>query len=94
MPSQILHILFGEDLIAALHQRIAPRFGIVADKALEKIQIAHKTAFALGCQGPDIFYHNRQRRPVGLEYGSLLHRRGAGFLTAELLKISLPDPFS
>jgi len=92
MPSQILHILFGEDVIAALHERIAPRFGIVADKALEKIRIVYRTAFALGCQGPDIFYHSRHRRPVGLEYGSLLHRRGAGIFTAGLLKMGLPDP--
>jgi len=92
MPSQILHTIFGEDVIAGIHGRIAKRFGIVAYKALEKINIAHKKAFVLGCQGPDIFYHSRRRRPVGLEYGSLLHRRGAGIFTAGLLKMSLPDP--
>ena len=92
MPSQILHILFGEDVINGVYQRIVPGFGLVADKALEKIQCAYKTAFALGCQGPDIFYHSRNRRPVGLEYGTLLHRRGAGIFTAGLLKLSLPDP--
>jgi hypothetical protein len=92
MPSQVLHTLFGEDIITGIHRRIAPRYGIVADKALEKIQLVYKTAFALGCQGPDIFYHNRRHRPVGLEYGSLLHRRGAGIFTAGLLKMGLPDP--
>jgi hypothetical protein len=92
MPSQILHTLFGEDVIAEIYRRIAPRFGIVADKALEKITLIHNKAFALGCQGPDIFYHSRERRPVGLEYGALLHRRGAGIFTAGLLKMGLPDP--
>jgi hypothetical protein len=29
---------------------------------------------------------------VGLEYGTLLHRRGAGVFTAGLLKMGLPDP--
>jgi hypothetical protein len=92
MPSQILHTLFGEDVIAEIYRRIRPRFGIVADKALEKITGAHKKAFALGCQGPDIFYHSQRRRPVAIEYGTLLHRRGAGIFTAGLLKMGLPDP--
>ena len=92
MPSQLLHTLFGEDVIAEIHRRLAPRFGIVAGKALEKIQIDHRKTFSLGCQGPDIFYHSRRRRPVGLEYGTLLHRRGAGIFTAGLLKMGLPDP--
>jgi hypothetical protein len=92
MPSQILHTLFGEDVIAEIYRRITPLFGIVAGKALEKINLTHKKAFALGCQGPDIFYHSQGRRPVGLEYGALLHRRGAGIFTAGLLKMGLPDP--
>jgi hypothetical protein len=92
MPSQILHVLFGEDVIAEIYNRLAPRFGVVAGKALEKIQNTHKRVFALGCQGPDIFYHSQGRRPVGLEYGTLLHRRGVGIFTAGLLKMGLPDP--
>jgi hypothetical protein len=92
MPSQILHTLFGEDVIAEIYRRIVPRFGIVADKALEKILTVHRKVFALGCQGPDIFYHSQRRRPVGVEYGALLHRRGAGIFTAGLLKMGLPDP--
>ena len=90
MPSQLLHTLFGEDVIIEIHRRVASRFGIVADKALEKIQSTHRKAFALGCQGPDVFYHSQVRRPVGLEYGTLLHRRGAGVFTAGLLKLGLP----
>jgi hypothetical protein len=69
MPSQLLHVLFGEDV-----------FPTVPD--------AHRKAFTLGCQGPDIFYHSQGRRPVGLEYGTLLHRRGAGAFTAELFRMS------
>jgi len=92
MPSQVLHVLFGEDVIAEIYRRLASRFGIVAGKALEKIRETHRKAFALGCQGPDIFYHSQGRRPVGLEYGTLMHRRGAGIFTAALLKMGLPDP--
>ena len=69
MPSQLLHILFGEDVFP-------------------KIPDVHRKAFALGCQGPDIFYHSQGRRPVGLEYGTLLHRRGTGAFAAELLRVS------
>jgi hypothetical protein len=92
MPSQILHILFGEDVIAEIYSRIRARFGIVAEKAMGKIIRDYSTAFALGCQGPDIFYHSQRRRPVALEYGTLLHRRGYGVFTAVLLKMGLPDP--
>ena len=92
MPSQVLHTLFGEDVTAEIYRRLVPRFGIIAGKALEKIQDTHRKAFALGCQGPDIFYHSQGRRPVGLEYGTLMHRRGAGIFTAGLLKMGLPDP--
>jgi hypothetical protein len=70
MPSQILHTLFGEDVIAGL---CAP------------IDAAYRGIFALGCQGPDIFYHNRRTRPGALEYGALLHRRNYGVFCASLL---------
>jgi hypothetical protein len=92
MPSQILHTLFGEDVIKGIYQHISGRFGIVADTAMEKTLHVYRTAFALGCQGPDIFYHNQTLRPVGLEYGTLLHRRGYGDFTSMLLKMGLPDP--
>ncbi|MDR1319408.1 MAG: zinc dependent phospholipase C family protein [Treponema sp.] len=92
MPSQILHTLFGEDLIDGIYRRLVPRFGILADKALEKIRGDYRRAFVLGCQGPDIFYHSQRSRPVALEYGSLLHRRGCGVFAAELLRMSLPEP--
>ncbi|MDR0390221.1 MAG: hypothetical protein LBH73_09125 [Spirochaetaceae bacterium] len=90
MPSQILHLLFGEDVLAALYERLKDRFGTVAEEALRKIKKDYWPGFALGCQGPDIFYHNQSSRPVALEYGTLLHRRGYGVFTAALLKMALP----
>jgi hypothetical protein len=92
MPAQILHILFAEDVIDGIYRRILPRFGVVAEKAKEKIELTYRTSFALGCQGPDIFYHSQRRKPAGLEYGALLHRRGYGIFTSGLLKLGLPDP--
>jgi len=96
MPSQILHTLFGEDIIKGLYSRLkkefGTRFGLLAEKALERITGEYHSAFVLGCQGPDIFYHSQGRKPVGLSIGTLLHRRGYGFFTARLLKMGLPDP--
>ena len=89
MPSQLLHTLFGEDVTAGIYSRLKSRFK--AAGTLESVQAAHKNVFALGCQGPDIFYHSRRRRPVGLEYGTLLHRRGVGLFTARLLALALPQ---
>ena len=96
MPSQILHIMFGEDVITGLYNRLIKergfRYGLVINKAMERINLEYRSAFILGCQGPDIFYHSQRRRPVAVEYGSLLHRRGCGVFTAGLLKMGLPDP--
>jgi hypothetical protein len=92
MPSEILHILFGEDLLAALDGELSPRFPSPTGQTLQAFQSASPAAFALGCQGPDIFYHSQGRRPVALEYGTLLHRRGFGTLSAALLEGGLPDP--
>jgi len=50
----------------------------------------HGAAFRLGCQGPDLFYHNQRTRPVSLEYGALLHRRAFGEFTGNLLRLCLP----
>ena len=47
--------------------------------ALPQDTAAH---FRLGCQGPDIFYHNQRTKPSGLHYGSLAHRRMYGSLMA------------
>jgi hypothetical protein len=72
MPSAILHTLFGEDVVSALRTVIPA----------EKISGDYRSAFVLGCQGPDIFYHNLKSKPVALHYGSLLHRRSYGIFSA------------
>ncbi|MDR0525608.1 MAG: hypothetical protein LBG90_07030 [Spirochaetaceae bacterium] len=81
MPAHILHSLFGEMLFAGLSTRIPLRVGA-----------ENPGIFWLGCQGPDIFYHNQITRPVSLEYGGLLHRRGFGNFAACLLSQTLPPP--
>ena len=45
--------------------------------------------FRLGCQGPDLFYHNQRTRPLSISYGTLLHRRGYGTFCAALLARTL-----
>jgi len=64
MPSQISHILHGLAAASALPRGWA--------------SIAQSPAFRLGCQGPDIFYHNRHTKPGAFLYGTRLHRRGWG----------------
>jgi hypothetical protein len=75
-----------------MYPAIHSRFGVVAEKALKKIQLDYRAWFILGCQGPDVFYHSQMTRPVALEYGTLLHRRGYGIFTAALLNMALSDP--
>ncbi len=83
MPAQILHVLFGQDALA----RAAGR---EADPALasfvEALLAEHGSAFALGCQGPDVFYHSQHSRPVAIQYGTLLHRRSYGTFCAALFE--------
>ena len=97
MPSQILHTLFGWDLLDALCS--SPELGRLSawnparqGEPQDHWDRACQGAFAVGCQGPDIFYHSRRTRPLALEYGSLLHRRGYGTFCAHLLKMALPAP--
>lgn len=71
MPSQMLHVLHGRAVCSSLG-------------AGELFKAAAYPYFCLGCQGPDIFYHNQRTRPSALEYGSLLHRRNYGDFSAEL----------
>ncbi|MCL2601990.1 MAG: zinc dependent phospholipase C family protein [Treponema sp.] len=87
MPSCILHTLFGEDVFAELSKH--PKILFLATNKFAKTLQTHKNVFTLGCQGPDVFYHSRRKRPVGIEYGSLLHRRGFGDFAAKLLAMSL-----
>jgi hypothetical protein len=82
--------MFGEDVIAGLYNRLVmetgSRFVSTLDKTREQIFSDCYSSFILGCQGPDIFYHNQSRRPLAIEYGSLLHRRNCGFFSIGLLK--------
>ncbi|MDR2534759.1 MAG: zinc dependent phospholipase C family protein [Treponema sp.] len=92
MPAQILHTLFGEAVIGETYTRlmpIDPGFSLLS-KVLEQIRGKNRAVFALGCQGPDIFYHSQMTKPAALEYGALLHRRGFGDFTAALLAEALP----
>ena len=87
MPSQILHTLFGEDVI----QRLSTTMDDAAlGKELCALIQRQSGFFSLGCQGPDIFYHNQLSRPLSLEYGGLLHRRGFGDFAADLLFRTAP----
>ncbi|GAB1483380.1 hypothetical protein MASR2M78_21960 [Treponema sp.] len=88
MPSQILHSLFGEDLLVRLAERLELEDRIAAAYAKTLIEV-HPGVFALGCQGPDLFYHSQHRRPVALEYGTLLHRRAYGNFVEALLRLAI-----
>ncbi|MDR0442744.1 MAG: zinc dependent phospholipase C family protein [Treponema sp.] len=92
MPSQILHTIFGEDVINGLRSR--PETAGLKGIFTGCTSGAGETgcgAFSLGCQGPDIFYHSQRHKPVALEYGSLLHRRGCGTFSASLINMALQD---
>ncbi len=75
MPSQISHILHGLACLKVLPEA--------------KQNLISRGAFFLGCQGPDIFYHNQRTRPSGLVYGTRLHRSGWGKFCAELARQGL-----
>jgi hypothetical protein len=73
MPAQISHVLAGE---AALRLAAPERA-----RLLDEPEMSCAAAwFRLGCQGPDIFYHNQRTKPSGIHYGSLVHRRNYGLL--------------
>ncbi|MFW6313282.1 MAG: zinc dependent phospholipase C family protein [Spirochaetota bacterium] len=75
MPSHVAHLLFAEDAIARS----------VRARELKPILAPPENRYlVLGAQGPDIFYHNQRRRPKGLAYGSLMHRRGYGTAVAHM----------
>lgn len=63
MPSQITHVLAG--LLAR------KRAGLILEPRSVPL-------FNMGCQGPDIFAHNRRTKPFALAYARLLHRRRYG----------------
>jgi hypothetical protein len=69
MAGQISHIIAGEDALARSGASLPSLEGAAG-------------YFRLGCQGPDLFYHNQRTMPSGLRYGSLAHRRGYGSAVA------------
>lgn len=91
MPAQISHILAGEaalfeaDPAFAKSLGLSPRAPSTAsasrlDGSMARESPFHEAAawFRLGCQGPDIFYHNQRTKPSGIQYGVLAHRRDYG----------------
>lgn len=64
MPAQICHILLGLGALNLLDETLRPQ--------------VNRGAFFLGCQGPDVFYHNQHSRPSGFLYGARMHRWGFG----------------
>ena len=75
MPSQIAHILMARQAASSLPLGWATRFS--------------DPAFRLGCQGPDVFYHNRRTKPGAFLYGTRLHRRGWGEFLARFRREAL-----
>jgi len=66
MPSHFAHLIHTEDSLTA------------AFPDLGGPPTALAPYLTLGAQGPDIFYHNRRRKPSGLLYGALQHRKNYG----------------
>lgn len=75
MPSHFAHYIFARDLLNTLPETVAKSLNESCDSFL-----------ALGAQGPDIFLHNRHRRPAGLNYGIILHRKNSGLYCASLIR--------
>jgi len=75
MPSQIAHILLGREAVRGLPESLVHRFS--------------DAVFRLGCQGPDVFYHNRRTKPGAFLYGTRLHRRGWGEFLARFRREAL-----
>jgi hypothetical protein len=75
MAGQITHILAGEKAL----ERYSPELqaSVLSEQGV---------LFRLGCQGPDIFYHNQRTKPSGLQYGALAHRRGYGVILEAAIK--------
>lgn len=77
MPSQIAHLLLAEDVVADTRPDLRSRHPDTA------------AALVLGAQGPDLFLHNRRRKPSGLHYGIVLHRKGSGTFCASFLDYTM-----
>lgn len=77
MPSHIIHVLSGGAALEASGVSIAGH---------------NKAAFNLGCQGPDLFSHNRRTKPYGLAYSRLLHRHDYGRFCAVFANALVSNP--
>ncbi|MBL8965792.1 MAG: hypothetical protein JNG85_02215 [Spirochaetaceae bacterium] len=89
MAAQISHILAGEEALRLADPSLAGE--LLADEAENGCGQADAAWFRLGCQGPDIFYHNQRTKPSGLHYGSLAHRRNYGLIVEGALESLLGD---
>ncbi len=92
MAAQISHILAGEEALRLADPELASALGL--EEAPPPPSGAAKLAadwFRLGCQGPDIFYHNQRTKPSGLHYGALAHRRNYGLLVEGALERLVQD---
>lgn len=69
MPAEYFHVACARDAL-----ELAESLPFELDTA----------SFALGCQGPDIFSHNRRTKPLALAYARLLHRREYGTFCGKL----------
>lgn len=79
MPSQISHALGG--------RKALEKAGILLPRHLD-------AAFNLGCQGPDIFSHNRRTKPFAIAYARMLHRGGYGRFCGNLARAIRESPFA
>ncbi len=79
MPSQICHALGG--------RKALDKAGIQLPRYLD-------AAFNLGCQGPDIFSHNRRTKPFSIAYARMLHRGGYGRFCGNLVRSIRESPFA
>lgn len=71
MPAHITHALAGQRCVRSV-------------PGLERLALS--PAFLLGCQGPDVFSHNRRTKPSALAYARLLHRRDYGSFCAAFVR--------
>jgi hypothetical protein len=74
MPSHFAHLIHAEDSVARAFPDLADPAGTLPGY------------LALGAQGPDLFYHNRRRKPSALLYGSLSHRKNYGRVVAGMIR--------
>ncbi len=65
---------------------------LAGTRSLRGFVPAAPEAFNIGCQGPDIFAHNRTTKPFALAYARLLHRHGYGRFCAVFSEYLLQYP--